>query len=293
MYNPTQFVATEEVKKSASVVKEGYLFKKGSQVVKPSWDRRYFVIQGDLLTYYTRGKDEDPIVATNLRLCSVRPSDNPERRFCFSVMSPIRSYHLQAETEEDYFSWMVVLQNSIALGTFLLATADFSSLFAGLDAAFLVALNSERSPDDSSHEYGLKKEKKERLQPVKIDTAGSSGDIRKKKSPSTEKAEQDYAAAIQEIRSQPGNNACADCGIQGNPYFVDVKTLKFKIIFPIFFSFFFSFHFKTSQILTGQVLTMASSSASSALESTGASGFTFRRCGLSRWTSLSPSSLRP
>ena len=75
------------------------------------------------------------------------------------------------------------------------------------------ALNSERSPDDNSHEYGLKKEKKERLLPPKVDTAGgSSSDLKRKKSPSAEKAEQDYAAAIQEIRSQPGNNICADCG---------------------------------------------------------------------------------
>jgi len=96
VYNPMQFVASEDVKKTTNVTKEGYLFKKGSQVVKQSWDRRYFCVQADLLIYYTRGKDEDPIVATNLRLCSVKPAENTtERRFCFSVMSPIRSYVLQ------------------------------------------------------------------------------------------------------------------------------------------------------------------------------------------------------
>lgn len=116
VYNPQQYVATEESKKTTNVTKEGYLFKKGSQVVKQSWDRRYFCVQGDLLIYYTRGKDEDPIVATNLRLCSVKPADIPERRFCFSVISPIRSYALQAETEEDYFTWMTVLQNAIGAG---------------------------------------------------------------------------------------------------------------------------------------------------------------------------------
>jgi len=75
-------------------------------------------------------------------------------------------------------------------------------------------LNTDRSADEST-DYGLKKEKKERLHTPKPDAVGSSSspELRKKKSAREEKTEQDYAEWMQEIKALPGNNECADCGL--------------------------------------------------------------------------------
>jgi len=114
-----------------------------------SWDRRYFVIQGSLLLYYTRGKvqtvvsigearesvpltltalavraswhervqeDDDAVVATNLRLCNVKVLNPPEidRRFCFQMVSPTRTYILQGMSDDDVAQWVTILQAAIA-----------------------------------------------------------------------------------------------------------------------------------------------------------------------------------
>jgi len=62
-------------------------------------------------------QDEPPTVACNLRLSTVKPVDNTERKYCFAVISPMRSYVLQAENELDYTSWIAVLQNAIGAGS--------------------------------------------------------------------------------------------------------------------------------------------------------------------------------
>ena len=54
------------------------------------WSRRWFFVLDDLLVYTTRGKEEAPTVAVNLRLCTVKPGDPLERRFCFEVVSPTK-----------------------------------------------------------------------------------------------------------------------------------------------------------------------------------------------------------
>lgn len=187
-YNPMHTIPPEN---SNGVSKEGYLFKKASQKMKNSWDRRYFAVQGDLLVYYTRGKAEEAIVATNLRLCTVKPFDNPERRYCFSVISPIRSYLLQAENEEDYNSWLTVLQNAIAN-----------------------ALNSNQST--SENDLGMKKEKKEKLSRNSGGNSGYAsgsfpGNANRKKTTVEEEADIEYQTVVNEIKALPGNHECADC----------------------------------------------------------------------------------
>jgi hypothetical protein len=66
---PIEHVETNTMREIiAPVVKAGYLFKKSQQQrVRQSWSRRYFAIRGELLTYAQRGKDEEPVVALNLR----------------------------------------------------------------------------------------------------------------------------------------------------------------------------------------------------------------------------------
>ena len=83
------------------------------------------------------------MVATNLRLCTVKLLSPPDidRRFCFQVVSPARSYILQGLSDDDVNQWVTILQ-----------------------AAIGAALNSGASDanDDSSAEIGLSRDKKVR-----------------------------------------------------------------------------------------------------------------------------------
>lgn len=155
----------------------GYLFKKGSGKVRQVWNRRWFTIKGDYLLYTARGDAEPPTVAANLRLCSVRPCDS-ERRFCFEVISPAKSYVLQAENEMDMHAWIDVLHTAIG-----------------------IALNSDHSADHLSKGVGVK----EKLDEDFIEADRLVSEARKL-------ANADAIDAINKVKSLPGNDACADCG---------------------------------------------------------------------------------
>lgn len=94
---------------------EGYLFKKGKNVMQP-WQRRYFCIQnGFFIAYKTGGEKREarPVPVINLLLCTVKIVPDPDRRFCFELVSPIVSYMLQAQSQEEMMAWITVIQNGI------------------------------------------------------------------------------------------------------------------------------------------------------------------------------------
>uniref|UniRef100_A0AAX7STK2 Arf-GAP with coiled-coil, ANK repeat and PH domain-containing protein n=1 Tax=Astatotilapia calliptera TaxID=8154 RepID=A0AAX7STK2_ASTCA len=95
------------------VVMEGYLFKRASNAFK-TWNRRWFSIQNSQLVYQKKLKDSLTVVVEDLRLCSVKPCEDIERRFCFEVVSPSKSCMLQAESEKLRHSWIQAVQASIA-----------------------------------------------------------------------------------------------------------------------------------------------------------------------------------
>ncbi|KAH9628823.1 hypothetical protein HF086_004983 [Spodoptera exigua] len=49
----------------------------------------------------------------DLRLCTVKPVLDGERRYCFEVLSPSKSHMLQADSEEMLNCWITALQNGI------------------------------------------------------------------------------------------------------------------------------------------------------------------------------------
>uniref|UniRef100_A0A8C8D0J4 Arf-GAP with coiled-coil, ANK repeat and PH domain-containing protein n=1 Tax=Oncorhynchus tshawytscha TaxID=74940 RepID=A0A8C8D0J4_ONCTS len=77
------------------VVMEGYLFKRARHIGHNV---------GDSLT----------VVVEDLRLCSVKPCEDIERRFCFEVVSPTKSCMLQAESDKLRLAWIQAVQASIA-----------------------------------------------------------------------------------------------------------------------------------------------------------------------------------
>lgn len=50
------------------------------------------------------------MVIEDVRLCTMRIYDDIERRFCFEVISPGKSFLLQADSEEAREAWISALQ---------------------------------------------------------------------------------------------------------------------------------------------------------------------------------------
>ncbi|KAJ8254775.1 hypothetical protein GJAV_G00197220 [Gymnothorax javanicus] len=95
------------------IAMEGYLYKRASNAFK-TWSRRWFTIQKNQLVYQKKHKDQPTVVVEDLRLCTVKPSMENERRFCFEVVSPSKSCLLQADSERQQQGWISAVQNSIA-----------------------------------------------------------------------------------------------------------------------------------------------------------------------------------
>jgi Arf-GAP/coiled-coil/ANK repeat/PH domain-containing protein len=53
-------------------------------------------------------------MAINLLLCTVKPSSDTDRRFTFEIISPEKTYYLQAENEDKMNDWIAVIQNATA-----------------------------------------------------------------------------------------------------------------------------------------------------------------------------------
>ncbi|XP_077356646.1 arf-GAP with coiled-coil, ANK repeat and PH domain-containing protein 1 [Festucalex cinctus] len=95
------------------VAMEGHLYKRASNAFK-TWSRRWFSIQKKQLVYQKKFKDQPTVVVEDLRLCTVKPSGENERRFCFEVVSPSKSCLLQADSERQQQAWISAVQSSIA-----------------------------------------------------------------------------------------------------------------------------------------------------------------------------------
>lgn len=155
------------------VVMEGYLFKRASNAFK-TWNRRWFSIQNSQLVYQKKLKDSLTVVVEDLRLCSVKPCEDNERRFCFEVVSPTKSCMLQAESEKLRQSWIQAVQASIA-----------SAYKDTADNYYLEHLDRTASPSTSS-----------------IDSASE---------PRERGARGGLEGLLQSVQSLPGNELCCDC----------------------------------------------------------------------------------
>ncbi|KAJ8721989.1 hypothetical protein PYW08_004391 [Mythimna loreyi] len=92
---------------------QGYLFKRTSNAFK-TWNRRWFYLYDNRLVYRKRtGELNVTVMEEDLRLCTVKPVLDGERRYCFEVLSPSKSHMLQADSEEMLNCWITALQNGI------------------------------------------------------------------------------------------------------------------------------------------------------------------------------------
>ncbi|XP_055079092.1 arf-GAP with coiled-coil, ANK repeat and PH domain-containing protein 3 [Periophthalmus magnuspinnatus] len=164
------------------VVMEGYLFKRASNAFK-TWNRRWFSIQNSQLVYQKKLKDSLTVVVEDLRLCSVKPCEDIERRFCFEVVSPFKSCMLQAESEKHRQAWIQAVQASIA-----------SAYRESPDTYYIEHLDRTASPSTSSIDSAS--------EPRERSIRGES--------------------ILQRILGLPGNELCCDCG-QAEPRWASIN----------------------------------------------------------------------
>nr|XP_033811139.1 arf-GAP with SH3 domain, ANK repeat and PH domain-containing protein 3 isoform X2 [Geotrypetes seraphini] len=88
--------------------KSGFLYKK-SDGIRKAWLKRKCGVKYGFLTI-SHSTINRPPVKLNLLTCQVRP--NPEEKRCFDLVTHNRTYHFQAEDDQEYVAWVSVLQNS-------------------------------------------------------------------------------------------------------------------------------------------------------------------------------------
>ncbi|XP_075405836.1 arf-GAP with coiled-coil, ANK repeat and PH domain-containing protein 3 isoform X1 [Tenrec ecaudatus] len=171
-----------DVDAPSGVVMEGYLFKRASNAFK-TWNRRWFSIQNSQLVYQKKLKDVLTVVVDDLRLCSVKPCEDIERRFCFEVVSPTKSCMLQADSEKLRQAWVQAVQASIA--------------------------SAYRESPDSCHSERL-----DRTASPSTSSIDSTSDSRERGT----KAE----STLQRVQNVAGNGQCGDCG-QPDPRWASIN----------------------------------------------------------------------
>uniref|UniRef100_A0A669D6M7 ArfGAP with SH3 domain, ankyrin repeat and PH domain 3 n=1 Tax=Oreochromis niloticus TaxID=8128 RepID=A0A669D6M7_ORENI len=88
--------------------KSGFLLKK-SDGIRKVWQKRKCGVKFGCLTI-SHSTINRPPAKLNLLTCQVRP--NPEDRRTFDLVTHNRTYHFQAEDEQECLIWVSVLQNS-------------------------------------------------------------------------------------------------------------------------------------------------------------------------------------
>ncbi|XP_060523416.1 sesquipedalian-1 isoform X2 [Cylas formicarius] len=91
------------------VDKEGYLNKRGE--VNKNFQKRYFILKGNLLFYFEKKGDKEPLGVIILEGCTIELCED-EEQFCFKIEfhgTNNRSYILGAESQESMEQWMKAL----------------------------------------------------------------------------------------------------------------------------------------------------------------------------------------
>jgi len=156
--------------------REGYLFKKssrlggqmsgrlGGQVSKQlpatGWKRLWFKLENGQLVYYRQAKGNSKATHSaglgtpggvterviNLLICTVQPRERETgKRFCFDVVSPYRTYTLQAESEAERTAWVDDLRAAVLYSIYCLDSPSHRAV-AGLSGAEAAGASSGNSP---------------------------------------------------------------------------------------------------------------------------------------------------
>ncbi|KAK8966570.1 ADP-ribosylation factor GTPase-activating protein AGD2 [Platanthera guangdongensis] len=102
-------------------IRQGYLHKRSSGL-RVDWKRRFFVLDSRGALYYYRNKSSKHLVGENsgcrtVDLCTSTikiGAEQTDLRFCFRIISPLKSYTFQAESEADRLDWVDKIKGVIA-----------------------------------------------------------------------------------------------------------------------------------------------------------------------------------
>lgn len=92
--------------------KEGFLLKKGE--INKGFQKRWFVLKGNLLFYYEKRGDKDPLGMIVLEGSTIELSEHVDG-YAFQINFPgsgTRTYILAADTQEEMEAWMKILSCS-------------------------------------------------------------------------------------------------------------------------------------------------------------------------------------
>uniref|UniRef100_T1PIX4 PH domain protein n=1 Tax=Musca domestica TaxID=7370 RepID=T1PIX4_MUSDO len=87
--------------------KEGFLYKRGE--VNKAFQRRYFVLKGNLLFYFEKKGDKEPLGLIIVEGCTIELSEESDQYWFEIAFNGNRTYILQAESQESMESWMKAL----------------------------------------------------------------------------------------------------------------------------------------------------------------------------------------
>uniref|UniRef100_A0A182KFK7 PH domain-containing protein n=1 Tax=Anopheles christyi TaxID=43041 RepID=A0A182KFK7_9DIPT len=88
---------------------EGWLNKRGE--LNKSWQRRWFVLKGNLLFYFEKRTDKEPLGMIILEGCTVELAEESEQ-YCFQIIfhgPNNRTYYLSTESQSNMEQWMKAL----------------------------------------------------------------------------------------------------------------------------------------------------------------------------------------
>ena len=251
---PSASGASARVEADAPFLAQGYLLKRSSSM-RADWKRRFFVLDAFGHLGYYRDADVGSVSQTSvdapyaqlsrakdtvsLLTATIKPDleDAPAMRFCFRVVSPGKTYCLQAESEADRARWMEAITAAVAgllssaaaieqsvskiaspprsrgssrghsrAGSFSAAfgfgkshrrTASAASAGDGFDTSFEQVSPSQGLGNRAGNQAGDK---------------SANGDDFFDAEAAREKNERDPLAVLARVRAPPGNASCADCG---------------------------------------------------------------------------------
>ncbi|PKA65649.1 ADP-ribosylation factor GTPase-activating protein AGD2 [Apostasia shenzhenica] len=102
-------------------IKQGYLLKR-SRNLRGDWKRRFFVLDSRGTLYYYRNKrskhpvgDNNGCRTVDLHTSTIKiDAEQTDLRFCFRIISPLKTYTFQAENEADRLDWVDKVKGVIA-----------------------------------------------------------------------------------------------------------------------------------------------------------------------------------
>ncbi|CAK9861220.1 unnamed protein product [Sphagnum jensenii] len=195
-------------------IKQGYLLKRSSNL-RGDWKRRFFVLDSRGMLYYYRkqwGKPtDDKTIAhhtVNLLTSTIKiDAEQSDLRFCFRIISPSKTYTLQAENVIDRMDWM----------------DKITGVIASLLSNQVPDQRSYRSPMSGSHQRTPSESSTLSATSTDVDTVddtamskGHSSSSHRDHAPwrslKAQMALEPQEKPLDILQRVPGNDFCADCG---------------------------------------------------------------------------------